>query len=467
MPIRTPRWAATSRAPGAYLAPGHRLLVRQPPARFNFPVAHRTHPDLVYRLLGYGGLALLAILQLCTAPDAAAAGLLAYALCWPPLWWSAVCRQPALRSPMHRLSPLTHVVECLVVLALVALLGVEQWFLLSVALLCLTGVTALGGLRLLAPCAGAVGVVLLGYRFWSVPEPIPGAVTLLGWLLLASCLLGLAWQSYGQVRRLDARRQHAISESARLRDSNHRLARYLPQGLMPMISEAPETLRPPRERFVTVAFLDVVGFAELVAAHGTAEVADVLNDFMATVSRITDHHGGVVGKFLGDGVLVYFSEPEPPFDPTGARTPDSPAADRARAAAAAARMTLDLGPAMEDLGRAWCARGLIMQLKARAGIASGYCALGDWGGAARLDYTLIGTPVNLASRLQEAALPGATLLSGAAAALIAQDEYLGRRLTGPRAVVLKGFGEVMVHDLTASAKVRAIPMPVQTGKPDS
>lgn len=467
MPIRTPRWAAPSREPGAYLAPGHRLLVRQPPARSNSPVAYRMHPDLVYRLLGYGGLALLAILHLQAAPDAAAAGLLACALCWPPLWWLAVCRQPALRSPMHRLSPLAHVVECLVVLTLLALMGVEQWLLLSVGLLCLTGVTALGGLRLLAPCASAVGALLLGYRWRSVPEPIPGAVTLLGWLLLASCLLGLAWQSHGQVRRLHARRQHAISESARLRNSNHRLARYLPQGLMPMISEAPETLRPPRERFVTVAFVDMVGFAELVATHGTAELMDVLNDFMATVSRITENRGGVVGKFLGDGVLVYFSEPEPTFVPTGAATPDSTAAGRARAAVAAARMALDLRPAMEDLGRAWRARGLTMQLQARAGVASGYCALGDWGSTARLDYTLIGTPVNLASRLQEAAQPGATLLSGATAALIVQDELLGGRLTGPRVVVLKGFGEVMVHDLTASAKVRAIPMPVQTGKPDS
>lgn len=245
------------------------------------------------------------------------------------------------------------------------------------------------------------------------------------------------------------------------------MARYLPEVLAPMIRESPDALRPPREKFVTVAFVDVVGFAELVVAHGVAEVVDVLNDFMSVVCRMTANHGGTVGKFLGDGVLVYFCEPEiEPGQGAGRLS-----GGRSGAAAGAARLALALGPALDNLGRDWRERGLTVRLQARVGIASGYCALGDWGGQTRLDYTLIGTPVNLASRLQAAAEPGGVLLNGTTAALIARDEVLGSRLVGPEPLEVKGLGVVMVHELSASAKVRAIPtlvpMPVKSDNPDT
>jgi class 3 adenylate cyclase len=286
------------------------------------------------------------------------------------------------------------------------------------------------------------------------------AASLAGFALVSSCLLGLAWQAHLQARSLNAHRRQAVRESSRLKDHNERLARYLPDALTPAIRDAPAALQPPKEVFVTVAFVDLVGFAELVASHSVSEVVDVLNDFMTMTSQLTARHGGVLGKFLGDGVLIYFAEvPE-----GGQGTPDASA--RVRAAAGCARLALTLSPELLALSRAWQQRGLGLRLTSRTGIASGYCALGDWGGRDRLDYTLIGTPVNLASRLQSAAEPGSALLSSTTAALIGQSPHLTGHLGEPRDLEVRGLGRVVVHELNGSAKVRAIPLPVRTGKPD-
>lgn len=421
------------------------------------------NPDLIFRLLGYGGLALLALLRLASEPAVMLWLLLAVSVIWPILWWWAAGCWPDLRVPRSIRSQLLHALECLVVIGLIWAVRVEVWFLLSAGVICLAGVTALGGLRLLAPCALSIGSVLLligeeGYWGTAGTGHEADGGNLAGGLLVTACLLGLAWQSYSQVRRLRQHRARVLSESTRLQERNDRLARYLPEGLPPLVSETPLGRQPPREQFVTVAFVDLVGFAELVVAHGVAEVVDVLNDFMSLVTRLTQDHDGVLGKFLGDGVLVYFPEEA---------DAEAPETGRSMAAAACARFAMALTPGLETLARTWRQRGLLVRVSARVGMASGYCALGDWGDARRLDYTLIGTPVNLASRLQVLAESGGIVLSGTSAALVAQDSEVARCLGGPRSCSVKGFGAVVVHELSASAKVRAIPLPVRTGEPDS
>jgi hypothetical protein len=62
--------------------------------------------------------------------------------------------------------------------------------------------------------------------------------------------------------------------------------------------------------------------------------------------------------------------------------------------------------------------------------------------------------------------PGSALLSGTTAALIGQSADLTGHLGEPRGLEVRGLGRVLVHELNGSAKVRAIPLPVRTGKPD-
>ncbi len=437
-------------------------------SRLNPAVASRfsiaLRPEQIYRLLGYGGLALLAVIQLGTGGGWPAAVLLLVTLIWPVFWWRLSPRTPALRNAGARGAIVAHSVECLAVLCLVHASGAAEWLLLAVGLLGLTGVTALGGPRMLFPCAS---VLFGGYLMLAPWPPDPGGIgaldgaSMAGGGLVTVCLLGLAWQAHLQARRLNAGRRAAVRESSELRDHNDRLARYLPEGLPPATRAEPAALQLPREVFVTVAFVDLAGFAELVAGHSISEVVDVLNDFMATISRLTAAEGGVLGKFLGDGVLVYFPEARPPSETGGVSRL------RVRAASGCARLARVLEPEMRARARAWQERGLGLRLTSRVGIASGYCALGDWGGQGRLDYTLIGTPVNLASRLQAAAAPGAALLSGTAASLIGQDPDLAEFVGEPRTLEIRGMGAVVVHELCGSAKVRAIPLPVRSGRPDA
>ena len=79
----------------------------------------------------------------------------------------------------------------------------------------------------------------------------------------------------------------------------------------------------------------------------------------------------------------------------------------------------------------------------RTGVASGYCTLGDRGGPDRLDFTLVGSPVNLASRLQGQAEADGVLLDAATAALV-ESSF---RLQPPRMLRLKGLGEVPAYAL--------------------
>ena len=70
----------------------------------------------------------------------------------------------------------------------------------------------------------------------------------------------------------------------------------------------------------------------------------------------------------------------------------------------------ELSGALGQLTDDWLSRGLPGSARVKTGVASGYCSLGDWGGGGRLEYTVIGHPVNLASRLQGLAGTGELLL---------------------------------------------------------
>ncbi len=402
-------------------------------------------PDLPFRLLGYGGLGGVAAMSLMAGSQPGLWLLLGHTLVWPWLWSWARQRWPDLRIPQTNLSVLVHAGESLLVMVLVAVAGFAFWLSLAVGLLLLSAVTALGGLRLFVPCMLVVVAVLIVQG-----RAVPGmsveltAATIASGLLVFGFQLGLAFVSFRQAQRLNGHRHRAISESSTLRHQNARLERYLPEVLRPLVSERPSWVNRPTDHFTTVAFIDIVGFTELVASKHLAELVDVVNDFISMMGALTERRGGILSKFLGDGVLIYFPEPD-----------NGAIADRSEAAAQCARVCLDLQPGLLGLADCWLKHGLVVNLHTRAGIASGYCAIGDWGGGARLDYTLIGSPVNLASRLQAEAVTGGILVSAAAAALLREIPPLADRLSAAQERHIKGFGVCMVHELCGSAKVRA------------
>ncbi len=295
----------------------------------------------------------------------------------------------------------------------------------------LGGATALAGWRLTAAAAVALTLgAAVGARL--APElttaSSPGT-DLMAALLVLVYVLALAHISFRQAQRLDAHRQSLVEKSAALTRINGRMQQYLPPSLRDRISRAPEQPCGWERRWLTVAFVDLVGFTELSERLEAERLAAMLDDYLAALIPAAECLGGEVSKLLGDGMLVVFG--------LGS---DS---DRRGAVDAALAFCSDLPERLTRLAGRWRARGEPMALCMRAGLASGLCTLGDRGGAGRLDFTLIGPPVNLASRLQAHAAVNRVLLDEASA-LLAEPRH---RLEAPQTLAVKGVGAVPTYAL--------------------
>jgi adenylate cyclase len=181
----------------------------------------------------------------------------------------------------------------------------------------------------------------------------------------------------------------AMVESQRME-----LARFLPQQVADLIS-SPDGLKllEGHRSEITVVFADIRGFTEFAAMAEPEEVISVLGEYHREMGKHVTEHEGTLGGFEGDGLMIYFNDPNP--------VPDH----ASKAVAMAQRMQAAFTP----LAEGWQLRGF--QLGLGIGIATGYATLGRIGYEGRYDYSPIGTTVNLASRLCDRAEPGTILAS--------------------------------------------------------
>ena len=127
----------------------------------------------------------------------------------------------------------------------------------------------------------------------------------------------------------------------------------------------------------------------VVADTEPERLAAVINSYLSEMSAIAVECGGTIDKFIGDAVLVFFGDPET----------EGEEEDALKCAEMAIRMMKRVG----ELNKHWKKLGVIDGLKVRMGIATGFCTVGNFGSDLRLDYTVLGSPVNLAARLQTTA----------------------------------------------------------------
>jgi adenylate cyclase len=112
------------------------------------------------------------------------------------------------------------------------------------------------------------------------------------------------------------------------------------------------------------------------------------------MTDVVFRHGGTLDKYMGDGILAFFGDPIP-FE------------DHAERAVATA---FEMREGLEGLRRRWMAQ-YQEELTIGIGISTGYVTVGNIGSASRIDYTVIGNHVNLASRLATTALAGQVLVT--------------------------------------------------------
>jgi adenylate cyclase len=134
-------------------------------------------------------------------------------------------------------------------------------------------------------------------------------------------------------------------------------------------------------REITVVFLDLRGFTAFTETADPEEVMGVLGEYHAAMGRLILAHEGTLERFTGDGIMVFFNDPQPVPDP----------------AARAARMALAMQREVAQLAAGWQRRGY--DLAMGIGIAQGFATIGRIGFEGRIDYGAIGTVTNLAARL--------------------------------------------------------------------
>jgi len=201
----------------------------------------------------------------------------------------------------------------------------------------------------------------------------------------------------------------------------NKLTRFIPPQIWEPIVRADSPVSVSNKRAkLTIMFSDIVGFTELSDSLSADNLADILNTYMHCMTVIANKHGAVIDKFIGDGMVCFFGEP----DSRGAR----------QDALDCVAMAIDMRREMRTLRQKWRLMGF-EGLYLRIGITTGYCHVGNFGSNSRLSYTLIGKEANLAARLEAAASKGEVLISEGTYDYICHDyecEYAG-------AYQLKGF----------------------------
>jgi len=161
------------------------------------------------------------------------------------------------------------------------------------------------------------------------------------------------------------------------------LARYVSPDIADAIMTADREFGAPNTRQVAILFADIVGFTGLSERMSPDRVVRLLKSFQDRCCKVVFRHGGSIDKYLGDGLLVTF----------GAITemPD--------AAARALRCAADLQAEMDRWNAKRCGRGAA-QITLAVGVHCGQVVVGNIGSDSRLEFTVVGDAVNIASRLE-------------------------------------------------------------------
>jgi adenylate cyclase len=288
-------------------------------------------------------------------------------------------------------------------------------------------------------------------RLYMLVVILVASVSILGALLIhrliARPIAGIA----GEMRQVEQfRLDHLSYRPSRLReldDLSHALRlmagglsafrKYLPADLVEsLIREGIEARPGGRTQPLTVMFTDLAGFTALTEAEPD-RVVQILGGHLDTMSRIIHGHGGTVDKFIGDSVMAFWNAPT--VNPHHAV-----AACRAALACRAAFLE-----SLETMGIDRRKVGL------RIGVNSGDILVGNIGSSDRLNYTAIGDPVNVASRLEALNKRyGTDILIGEATRAAVGDAAIVRRID--QVAVYGRRGGQIVYELVGSAEDRPL-----------
>lgn len=221
--------------------------------------------------------------------------------------------------------------------------------------------------------------------------------------------------------------QASLNEKIRQEEMRRsRLERFLAPQVVEMIVKGSQEVMEPKELTATMVFTDITAFTQLAEQIPPQETNMILNQYFSIMTDIIFSYDGTLDKYIGDGLMAIFGAPMERED------------DTERAILAAKEMKERLARMMAEQGNQR------KKLDIRIGVNTGRVVAGSIGSPRRMDYTVIGDPVNIASRLESIAKPNQIL--------IGEDTYRavkGKfkiRKVGPKKVKGKS-AEIMVYEV--------------------
>jgi class 3 adenylate cyclase len=249
-----------------------------------------------------------------------------------------------------------------------------------------------------------------GLQEVAITQPIIGNIFAFDYLLGYFALVALVGFIFIALQR----RQAAIIQgmNSELETANDFLAtlsmkisRYLsPQIYKSIFSGQKDVIIQTERKKLTIFFSDIQNFTATTERLQPEEITRLLNEYFTEMSTIALRHGGTIDKFVGDAMLIFFGDPETRGDAEDAK--------------ACLRMAIEMQDRIAGLNAQWRNAGIEHPFRVRMGINTGYCNVGNFGSADRMDYTIIGAEANLAARLQAVAAPGHIVVSYETYALV-------------------------------------------------
>jgi adenylate cyclase len=181
-----------------------------------------------------------------------------------------------------------------------------------------------------------------------------------------------------------------LRTETRQREIRNAFSRYMSPHYVAELARHPEKLSLGGEmRMMTILFCDIRGFTSLAEGMDAQTLTHFMNRFLSPMTEIITRHKGTIDKYIGDCIMAFWNAPLD--DPDHAKN--------------AVRAVWEMRRALIELNRQWETEAAALgkpfdPIKIGIGLNTGECCVGNFGSAQRFDYSLLGDPVNLASRLE-------------------------------------------------------------------
>ena len=228
-----------------------------------------------------------------------------------------------------------------------------------------------------------------------------------------------------EAKRRSEEASKLVAEKNRMLESlSNQLSKYLsPQVYASIFSGEQSVEIASKRKKLTVFFSDIADFTGTTDSLESEELTNLLNHYLTEMSKIAHDHGATIDKYVGDAIIAFFGDPES----KGVKED----------ATSCVNMAVAMQRRMRELQSEWLDKGLEKPFRLRIGINTGFCTVGNFGSADRMDYTIIGNEVNLAARLESLTEVGGILMAHETHSLV-KDTVLAEEQD---AISAKGFAK--------------------------